>query len=117
MHLVGFIIRIYHDARSPERQIRLCVCPSSGNDCASTGHILMKLNIVGIFPKTVEEIQFSLKSDKNNGYFTSIPVNIFYYISLSYCLLFIVYFHTKASGKIKTHIMFNNLFFERRVVY
>ena len=22
MHLVGFIIRIYHDARSPERQIR-----------------------------------------------------------------------------------------------
>ena len=23
MHLVGFIIRIYHDARSPERQISL----------------------------------------------------------------------------------------------
>jgi len=23
VHLVGFIIRIYHDARSPERQIRL----------------------------------------------------------------------------------------------
>ena len=23
MHLVGFIIRIYHDARSPERQLRL----------------------------------------------------------------------------------------------
>jgi len=23
MHLAGFIIRIYHDARSPERQIRL----------------------------------------------------------------------------------------------
>jgi len=22
MHLVGFIIRIYHDARSPERQIQ-----------------------------------------------------------------------------------------------
>jgi len=26
MHLVGFIIRIYHDARSPERQIRCTVC-------------------------------------------------------------------------------------------
>ena len=29
MHLVGFIIRIYHDARSPKRQIRffiVCVC-------------------------------------------------------------------------------------------
>ena len=24
MHLGGFIIRIYHDARSPERQIRMC---------------------------------------------------------------------------------------------
>jgi len=23
VHLVGFIIRIYHDARSPERQIRI----------------------------------------------------------------------------------------------
>ena len=28
MHLVGFIIRIYHDARSPERQIRLDVSSS-----------------------------------------------------------------------------------------
>ena len=25
MHLIGFIIRNYHDARSPERQIRLYV--------------------------------------------------------------------------------------------
>jgi len=24
VHLVGFIIRIYHDARSPERQIHQC---------------------------------------------------------------------------------------------
>jgi len=24
VHLVGFVIRIYHDARSPERQIRHC---------------------------------------------------------------------------------------------
>ena len=26
MHLVGFIIRIYHDARSPERQMYDCIC-------------------------------------------------------------------------------------------
>ena len=26
MHLVGFIISIYHDARSHERQIRLSIC-------------------------------------------------------------------------------------------
>ena len=25
MHLIGFIIRIYHDERSPERQIHNCV--------------------------------------------------------------------------------------------
>jgi len=25
VHLVGFIIRLYHDARSPERQIHLCL--------------------------------------------------------------------------------------------
>ena len=25
MHLVGFIIRIYHDTRSPERQIQMCL--------------------------------------------------------------------------------------------
>ena len=24
VHLVGFIIRIYHDARTPERQIKIC---------------------------------------------------------------------------------------------
>ena len=28
MHLVGFILRICHDARSPERQISLRACPS-----------------------------------------------------------------------------------------
>ena len=27
MYLVGFIIRIYHDARSPERQIRTVIIP------------------------------------------------------------------------------------------
>ena len=26
MHLVGFIIRIYHDARSPERQTLVFIC-------------------------------------------------------------------------------------------
>ena len=28
MHLVGFIIRIYHDARPPERQITVVCCQS-----------------------------------------------------------------------------------------
>ena len=29
MHLVGFILRMYHDARSPERQIRIYI-PQNG---------------------------------------------------------------------------------------
>ena len=36
-----------------------------------------------IFRKSVKKIQISLKSDKNNEYFTSRPMYIFYQISLS----------------------------------
>ena len=32
VHLVGFIIRIYHDARSPERQSTGCGMPASENN-------------------------------------------------------------------------------------
>ena len=36
MHLVGFIIRIYHDARSPERQISVSVTIRVKlNECSS----------------------------------------------------------------------------------
>jgi len=38
---------------------------------------------LSIFPKYVQKIQVSLKSDKNNGYFTWRPTCIFDYISLS----------------------------------
>ena len=34
-----------------------------------------------IFPKSVENIKISLKSDKNKGYFTRRPIHIFYHIS------------------------------------
>ena len=44
VHLVGFIIRIYHDARSPERQIRsvwLCIsillCSTNTSNCGLKG--------------------------------------------------------------------------------
>jgi len=39
----------------------MSVCPSAWNNPAPTGRI---------FRKSVEKIQVSLKSDKNNGYFT-----------------------------------------------
>jgi len=38
---------------------------------------------LSIFRKSVEKIQVSLKSDKNNGYFTWRPIYIFDHISLS----------------------------------
>ena len=44
----------------------------------------MKIVLSAFFPKSVEKIQFSLETDKNNRYFTSITVNIFDRISLSY---------------------------------
>jgi len=37
-----------------------------------------------MFRKFVEKIQVSLKSDKNNGYFTWRPIYIFDHISLSF---------------------------------
>jgi len=42
----------------------------------------MKFDIWGSFQKPVEKFQASLKSDKNNGYFTLKPLYIFDYISL-----------------------------------
>ena len=39
---------------------------------------------LNIFPKSFEEIQASLKSNKNNGYFTWRPIYIFDHISLVY---------------------------------
>jgi hypothetical protein len=55
---------------------------SAGNDAAPIGRIFMKFYL-SIFFKSVEKIQVSLKSDKNNGYFTWKPMYI-YDISLKY---------------------------------
>jgi len=38
---------------------------------------------LNIFRKSVEKIQVSLQSDKNNGYFTWRPIYLFYRISFS----------------------------------
>ena len=47
MHLVGFIIRIYHDARSPERQIRLSLLSRGTQDKAvSTDKLSTSLALI-----------------------------------------------------------------------
>jgi hypothetical protein len=40
------------------------------NNSAPTGRIFMKFDIRVFLEKSVEKIQVSFKSDKNNGYFT-----------------------------------------------
>jgi len=42
VHLVGFIIRIYHDARSPERQIHIFVTYCRFSGCQYTKIISLK---------------------------------------------------------------------------
>jgi hypothetical protein len=70
-----------------------------------------------VFRKSVEKIQVSLKSDKNNGYLTWGPIYIFDHISRNSSLNEV--FQTKVVEKIKTHILCSVtfIFFESRAVY
>jgi hypothetical protein len=49
---------------------RPSVCLSAWNSSAPTVRIFMEFDVYGIFRKSVEKIKVSLKSDKNDGYFT-----------------------------------------------
>ena len=51
----------------------LCVCLSSWNSSTPTGRIFVKFHF-RISRKSVKNIQISLKSDKNNAYFTYRPM-------------------------------------------
>ena len=63
-------------------------CPSvfrsAWNNLAPTGWIFMKFGFWRIKKKSVKEIQVSLKSDKNNGYLTWRPTDIYDNIGLNY---------------------------------
>ena len=59
------------------------VCPSAWNISAPTGRIFMKFDIWIFFRKSVEKIYVSIKSDKNNGYFTWRTVHIYDNIPLN----------------------------------
>jgi hypothetical protein len=52
---------------SPCPCVRPSISPSTWNNSAATGRILM---ILDFFRKSVKKSQVSLKSDKNKGYFT-----------------------------------------------
>ena len=65
---------------------------------------------LNIFRKFVQKIKVSLKSDNNNGYFTWRPIYIYENISLISHLEWEM-FQTKATEKIKTHILCSVTFF------
>ena len=78
----------------------------------------MEVSYLSIFRKSVEKIQVSSKSDKNNGYYTWRQI----YIFLSYLAHFFLerkMFQTKVVEKLETHILCSIIFFsvENLTVY
>ena len=70
------------------------------------------IGYLSILRKSVDVIQVSLKSHKNNGYFTWRPMYIFSNISLnSSCDEM---FQTKFLEKMRTHFVFSNVFPKRK---
>ena len=76
---------------------------SAWNNSASTGRIYVKFGI-WIFFENIEKIQVSLKSDKNESYFTWRSIHIFLSNLAKFFLEWEI-FQTKFVQKIKTHIL------------
>jgi hypothetical protein len=95
----------------------LSVLPAAWKNSAPTGRILMKFCISASPPprNSVDRIQVSLHSDKNNRYFTRRRVYIHDNISLnsSYNEK---QFRQSGRENRNTHFMFNNVFFPPKVV-
>ena len=70
---------------------------------------------LSIFQKSVDKIQVSLKSDKNNGYFTWWPIHFGSYFT--HFFLEWEMFQTNTVQKIETHILSSITFFKNRAVY
>jgi hypothetical protein len=108
-----FFVRTFAKLRNETISFDTTVCMSFSspwNNSAPTGWIFMKIDIWGFFGKFVEKIQVSLKSDRNEKYFTRRPIHFF----LSYLAHF---FLEREMFQIKnyrenqnTHFMFSNFF-------
>jgi hypothetical protein len=73
----------------------------------------MKFIILSVFRKYVEKIQVSLKSDKNNGYFT-LKTDINFLSCLAQFFLEWKKFQTDVVENIKTHILRSVTFIFRK---
>jgi hypothetical protein len=94
----------------------MSVCPSAFNNSTPTGRIFIKFDIWGFFENlSWKKIQVSLKSEKNNRYYTWRPTYIYDNISL--------YSFQKEKHLYKVvenqnpHFMFNNFFPENLAIY
>ena len=70
-----------------------------------------------IFRKTLEKVQLSLKSDKNNGYFLCEAQYTFLIISRSFLLGMRNVSDKRCRENQNTQFVFSNFFFENRAVY
>jgi hypothetical protein len=76
-----------------------------------------KIRYLSIFRKTVEKIHVSLKSEKNNGYFTCRPIYIFWIISHSILLRMRNVSNKSCTENQNTFFCSIHVFFEHRAVY
>jgi hypothetical protein len=85
------------------------VYPSAWNNSSTTGRILIKLDILAFFRRSVEKIQVSLKSNKNNGcLYMKTFSNLWQYLAKLF--LERKMFSIKHVEEMKTHILYSIFF-------
>jgi len=118
--LVKYFLDVFAKLRRATVSFVTSVRLSTWNTSAPTGRTFMKFYSSGIFRKSVEKIQVSLKSDKNKGYFTWRQMYILLY--LAHFFLEWEMLQANVVQKIKTHILcsvtlFFFFFFRNCTVY
>ena len=93
----------------------MSVCPSAWNNLVSSVQIFMKIGIFAFFRKSDEKILVSLKSDKNNGFFTWRLMHIYDHISLSFSWNEKHFRHICTENQ--KHILYSVAFFFSRKSY
>jgi hypothetical protein len=106
---IGAFAKLWEATVSFVMSVRLYTC----NNSATTGRIFAKFDVLSIFRKTVETIQFSLKSDHNNLYFTWSPIYILI-ISRSVLLRMRNVSDKSCRGKQNTNFVSHNCIFFRK---
>ena len=89
----------------------MSVRPSAWNNSALTERILIKFDILEFSWKSIEKIQVSLKSDKNNGTLHEDVLHLWRY--LPEVFLEWEMFQIKVVEKIETRILYSVTFFRK----